>query len=122
MAFKEAKTWKDRLEHLQSIKNKCNEIIKNLQVPDDDVRVQGMIHVRQFCNTTAAVTIKLLQSAEFKGNAHLICKILGLQDIQSLKSCLGDLNKNSKASFLTMVQFALENCIEQVLEELPGQP
>lgn len=106
---------------MQAVKDKCNYIIERLSLPQKDARVQGIIHIRQFCNTIAAVAIKLLQNAEIKTNIPIIMKLLGMHDLPRLQSCLNDLNPNSKTSFVTMCQFALENCIERVLDALPGE-
>ncbi len=119
--FHLAKTWKERILQLQAVKDKCNHILKSLAVPKDDARTEGIIHVRQFCNTLAAVPIKLQQNAEKKRNVPIIMQLLGLQKPEHLKSCLVDLNKNAKVSFNTMTQFALENCIERVLDAIPGE-
>jgi len=47
--------------------------------------------------------------------------LLGLSSTDHLRSVLVDLNKNSKLSFLTMVQFALEHCIEEILGAIPNE-
>lgn len=116
-----AKNWKERGLQIQDVKDKCNRILKQLALPNDDARAQGIIHVRQFCNTLAAVPIKLQQNAENRRKVSSIMQLLGLQRIEHLKSCLGDLNKNAKVSFITMTQFALEHCIERVLDAIPGE-
>ena len=116
-----AKNWKERILQIQDVKDKCNHILKKIALPDDDARAQGIIHVRQFCNTLAAVPIKLQQNAENRRNIPVIMQLLGLQRVEHLKSCLGDLNKNAKVSFVTMTQFALENCIERVLDAIPSE-
>jgi len=121
MTFHLANTWKERGLQMQAVKDKCNRIIKRLSLPEKDARVQGLIHVRQLCNTIAAVAIKLLQNAEIKTNIPIIMKLLGMRDIKSLQSCFNDLNPNSKTSFVTMCQFALENCIHRVLDAIPGE-
>ena len=120
MPFTRASTWKERGLQAQAVKDACNAIIDRLGLPQTDARVLAMIHVRQFSNTLAAVPIKLQQNAERPANVPLIVTLLGLSDPRDLRSMLGDLNKNAKASFLTMVQFALEHCVEQVLNALPG--
>lgn len=116
-----AKNWKDRGLQIQAVKDKCNHILHELALPNDDARVEGIVHVRQFCNTLASVPIKLQQNAERPNNIHIIIQLLGLQRLEDLKTCLGDLNKNAKASFITMAQFALENCISRVLDAIPGE-
>lgn len=116
-----AKTWKERGLQMQVVKDKCNYILEKLALPNDDVRAEGIIHVRQFCNTLAAVPIKLQQNAENKRNVSIIIQLLGLKRPEHFKSCLVDLNKNAKVSFITMTQFALENCIERVLDAIPGE-
>jgi hypothetical protein len=116
-----AKTWKERGLQIQAVKDKCNHILGKLALPNDDVRAEGIIHVRQFCNTLAIVPIKLQQNAEIRRNVPVIMQLLGLQHRDHLKSCLGDLNKNAKVSFITMTQFALENCIECMLDALPRE-
>ena len=121
MKFIEAKTWKERGLQVQNVKDKCNAIISALNLPDDDIRTQGMIHVRQCCNTLAAIPIKLQQNAKISQNVPLIMEILGLSDASSLELVLKDLNANAKVSFLTVVQFALENSAKQVVETLSGQ-
>ena len=47
--------------------------------------------------------------------------LLGIKDVKDLKSCLSDFNRNAKASFVTMAQFVLEHCVEQILNALPGE-
>ncbi|MHC4068107.1 MAG: hypothetical protein ACYS18_02095 [Planctomycetota bacterium] len=116
-----ANNWKERGQQLQDVKDKCNHILEKLALPNDDARAEGIIHVRQFCNTLAAVPMKLQQNAEIRGNVPIIMRLLGMQHPEHLESCLGDLNKNAKPSFITMTQFALENCIERVLDALPGE-
>jgi len=116
MSFQQAKSWEERGLQLQAVKDQCNGILKTLGIPDDDARAQGIVHVRQLCNTIAAVPIKLQQNAERPSNIPSILALLGLSNIKDLQSLLHDLNSNSKTSFLTMVQFALENCIVQVIE------
>jgi hypothetical protein len=116
-----AKSWKERGMQIQAVKDKCKHILEKLALPNDDARAEGIIHVRQFCNTLAAVPIKLQQNAENNRYVRAIMQILGLQQPKDLKSCLGDLNKNAKVSFVTMTQFALENCIERVLDAIPGE-
>jgi hypothetical protein len=119
--FALAKNWKERGLQVKAVKDKCNHILEELGLPNDDGRAQGFIHVRQFCNTLAAVPIKLQQNAEIRRNVPAIMQLLGLQRVEHLKSCLGDLNKNAKLSFITMTQFALENCIECVLDAISGE-
>ena len=116
MVFKKAKSWKERGQQLQKIKDKCNEILNTLNLPKNDARAQGIIHIRQFCNTIGAVPIKLQQNAEIPSNIPVLLKLLGLTNVRDLQSVMSDFNSNSKTSFITMVQFALENCIVQVIE------
>ena len=118
MSFQQAKSWEERGLQLQAVKDQCNGILKTLGIPDDEARAQGIVHVRQLCNTIAAVPIKLQQNAERPSNIPSILALLGLSNIKDLQSLLHDLNSNSKTSFLTMVQFALENCIVQVIEAI----
>jgi len=121
MSFNKAKSWNDRLLQMNDLKGKCNAIINKLALPKDDARTEGFIHIRQFCNTLAAVPMKLQQNAEIAKVRPLVMSILGITNSNDLKLCLGDLNKNAKTSFVTMVQFALENMIEQVLSSIPGE-
>jgi hypothetical protein len=121
MAFTPASNWRERGLQAQAIKDKCNSIISRLRLPRDDARGQAMVHVRQMCNTLGAVPIKLQQSAENPRNVPALLSLLGLSSVPDLQSVLRDLNKNAKVSFLTTVQFALEPCIEQVLDALPGE-
>ena len=72
MTFLSAKTWKERGHQVASVKQKANEIITNLNRKDNDARVQGMIHVRQMCNTLAAVPIMLQHKAEISANIPVI--------------------------------------------------
>lgn len=116
-----AKNWKDRGLQIQTVKDKCNHILSELSLPKDDARAEGIIHVRQFCNTLASVPIKLQQNSEKPNNVPIIMQLLGLPRVEDLKICLGDLNKNCKASFITMTQFALENCISRILDAIPGE-
>jgi hypothetical protein len=116
-----ADNWKDRGLQIQAVKDKCNQILHELSLSNEDARTQEIVHVRQFCNTLAAVPIKLQQNAERPKNVRIIMQLLGLQSPEDLKSCLGDLNKNAKASFITMTQFALENCISRVLDAIPSE-
>ncbi len=119
MTFTEAQSWQDRGLQMQNIKDKCNAIIDKLSLPEDDARTQGMIHVRQMCNTLAHVPIALQHQAE--SNADLIREILLISDIEGLENVLRDLNANSKLSFITVIQFAFENCIKTILEALGEQ-
>lgn len=48
-------------------------------------------------------------------------RLLGLENQSALQNVLTDLNANAKASFLTVVQFALENSARRVAVELAGQ-
>ena len=48
-------------------------------------------------------------------------RLFGIREVETLESWLSDLNKNAKLSFITMIQFALENCIKCVLNALPGE-
>lgn len=121
MSFYEAKSWKERLVQMQAVKDKCNAIINKLALPKDDARREGLIHVRQFCNTLAAVPMQLQKKAEIAKVRPVVMSILGITNVADLKSCLCDLNRNAKTSFVTMVQFALENMIEQVLSSIPGE-
>lgn len=121
MPFYKGKSWKDRLLQMQALKDRCNAIINKLALPRDDARTEGLIHVRQFCNTLAAVPMKLLQKAEIAKEQPLVMHILGITNINDLGSCLGDLNKNAKASFVTMIQFSLENMIEQILSSIHNE-
>jgi hypothetical protein len=114
-----ANNWKERGLQNQAVKDKCNHILEKLVLPNDDARAEGIIQVRQFCNTLAAVPIKLQQNAEIKKNVPIIMQLLGLHRPEHLKSCLGNLNKNAKVSFITMTQFSLESCIEHVLDAIP---
>ena len=74
-----AKSWKERSLQIQAVKDKCNHILTRLALPDDDARAQGIIHIRQFCNTLAAVPIKLQQNAEIRRKAdftHFVALVL----------------------------------------------
>ncbi|MCP4747207.1 MAG: hypothetical protein GY874_13860 [Desulfobacteraceae bacterium] len=107
---------------MQSVKDICNKLIEEIDKSNEDARTQGVIHIRQFCNTLALVPIKLTQNAELSNsNRELIAMMLGLQDRNDLKCLLTDLNKNSKVSFVTMVQFALETCMGNILDSMPNQ-
>jgi len=117
-----AKTWKDRLEQMQALKDKCNSIVDKLALPRDDIRTVGLIHVRQFCNTLAAIPMKLQQNAEISKLRPAVMSILGISNVNDLKLCLCDFNKNSKTSFVTMAQFALENCVARVLKAIDKKP
>ncbi|MBM4033668.1 MAG: hypothetical protein FJ291_18060 [Planctomycetes bacterium] len=121
MTFVRAENWRERGMQVQAIKDKCHAIVERLGLGEDDARVQAIVHVRQFCNTLAAAPIKLQQSAERPNNVPALLAVLGLSSTADLKSMLGDLNKNAKLSFLTMVQFALENCVNQVLDAMTGK-
>ena len=121
MPFTLAKSWKKIGLQMQKVKDKCNLIIDHLDLSQDDARTLGIIHVRQFCNTLAVTAIRIQQVAENKNNLPILGRLFGVQDFAALKSILSDLNPNFKTSFVTMVQFALENCIERVLESLPGE-
>ncbi len=121
MAFHRATNWKDRMLQMQAVKDKCNEILGNLNLPEEDVRALAIVQVRQCCNTLAAVPIKLCQSAEVNSNVPAMMTLLGVSRPDDLKSCLDDLNRNARISFVTVVQFALENCIERVLDAIATQ-
>jgi len=116
-----ANNWKERGLQIQAVKDKCNHILEKLVLPNDDARAEGIIQVRQFCNTLAAVPIKLQQNAEIRTNVPILMRLLGLHRPEDLKSCLVDLNKNAKVSFITMTQFSLENCIERILDAIHGE-
>lgn len=91
MPFHQANNWRERGLQLQSVKDKCNHIIDALSLPEDDASTQGMIHVRQFCNSLALVPIKLSQNAEIDSNLPIIMALLGLSKKDELESCLIDL-------------------------------
>jgi hypothetical protein len=119
MTFHKTNSWKELLPQLTSIKSKCNCILGILGVAEDDVRAEGMRNIRGFCNTIALIPIKLQQNVQERPeNIRPILIILGLTNRKALKSVLTDFNNNSKASFITMVQFAIENCIAQVIEAM----
>ena len=122
MTFHLASSWEERGSQMQSVKDKCNDIINEIEKPEDDARTQGLIHIRQFCNTLAHIPIILTHNAELRStNREVIAAMLGLKDINDLKPLLTDLNYNSKLSFVTMVQFALENCMGNILDSLPNE-
>lgn len=121
MPFREATTWRERGLQIQEIKDKCNSIIDSLNLVESDARVQGMIHVRQLCNTLAVIPIKLQQNAENPNNIPVILSLLGLSNIDDLSRILQDFNANSKVGFITVVQFALENCIVRIINAIPGE-
>lgn len=121
MTFQRATSWEERGLQIQKVKDKCNYIIDCLNLPTDDARSLGIIHVRQFCNTLGFAAIKIEQKAEIKKYLPTLIGLFDIRNIKDLKSFLHDLNPNFKASFVTMVQFALENCIERVLDSLPGK-
>jgi hypothetical protein len=119
MPFCRATTWKERSLQLQGVTKKCDLILERLALSEDDARSQGFIHVRQLCNTIAAVPIILMRHAEDGSTRPAVMRLFGIHELKTLESWLSDLNKNAKLSFITMVQFALENCIECVLNALP---
>ncbi len=119
--FYPAKNWEERCLQIQDVKDKCSHILKKLDLPVNDARTEAIIRVRQFCNTLAAVPIRLQRSVEKGSNLAHITQLLGLHRLEDLKSCLSDLDENAKVSFITMTQFALENCIERVLDAIPGE-
>jgi len=121
MAFHQTMVWKEIGLQMQEVKDKCNAIIKHLNLPREDARVLGVVHIRQFCNTLVAVPLQLQHNAENRNNIPVIMRMPGLRRMEDLRSCLGDLNKNSKISFVTMAQFAFENCIGKVLEAIPNE-
>lgn len=119
MAYIRDTNWKDYLDQWQAVKDKCNQIIGSLGIPKErekkDVRTLAFIQFRQFCNTLAFAPIILhLQYKNCRGND--IKKTFRLPDEKALNSFLTDLNDNCKASFVTMAQFALENCVSRVIE------
>jgi len=120
MTFKKAKNWKGRGLQAQETKNKCNAILRKLSLPDDDVRTQCLIHVRQMCNTLGHIPLALQHQAE--KDSSLVANILLLDDPKDLGGLLTDFSKNSKAAYITCVQFALENCIKSILEILGSVP
>lgn len=121
MTFQKATSWKERGLQIQKVKDKCNYIIDCLNLPTNDARSLGIIHVRQFCNTLGFAAIKIEQKAEIKKSLPTLIGLFDIRNIKDLKSFLHDLNLNFKVSFVTIVQFALENCIERVLDSLPGK-
>jgi len=106
---------------MNNLKDKCNSIIKLIDLPDDDIRVMAIIHVRQFCNTIAATAIRMQYMASNNDNIPILMQLYGVKEVDHIKSILTDLNPNLKISFITMVQFALENCLERVLCALPRE-
>lgn len=119
--FYPAKNWEERSLQIQDVKDKCNHILTKLDLPDNDARSEAIINVRHFCDTLAAVPIRLQRSAEKGSNLSHITQLLGLHRLEDLKSCLSDLDENAKVSFITMTQFALENCVERVLDAVHGE-
>lgn len=114
--FIEATNWKERGLQQQKVKDICNMIIEELSLPEDDARIQGIIHVRQMCNTTSHIALALQHQAE--ANALLVSKILLLGDEKDIEGILKDFNSNSKGAFVTLTQFALENCIKAIIEAM----
>ena len=121
IVFYPAKNWEERCLQIQDVKDKCSHILEKLDLPDNDARSEAIFLVRQFCSTLAAVPIRLQRNAEKGSNLAYITQLLGLHRLEDLKSCLSDLDENAKVSFITMTQFALENCIERVLDAVPGE-
>lgn len=119
--FHLAKNWEERCLQIQDVKDKCNDILKKLDLPDDDARSAGIIQVREFCSILAAVPIRLQRNAEKGSGLTQIVQLLGLHRLQDLKACLSDLDGYAKVSFITMTQSALEVCVERVLDAVPGE-
>jgi hypothetical protein len=124
MKFEYTKDWDRILQQLHQVKTKCNDITNKLKgkgISKDDARIEGMIHVRQFCNTLAYIPLRIQQVAECRSNKEFILKLFGVQSSCDLQKLLQDFNKNAKCSFITGVQFALENCIGRIIEDKTGQ-
>ena len=121
MAFHPAQTWKERGLQVKALQCKCKSILNNLKLPRDDARALGMINVGSICLTLAEVPFKIFHEVETKEGRPKVMKLLGLRTIVDLEKTLIDFDNNIKCSFVTMVQFALENCIEHVLDAIPGE-
>ncbi|NIP23465.1 MAG: hypothetical protein GWN67_04980 [Phycisphaerae bacterium] len=124
MKFRYTKTWNEILFQFEEVKKKCNDIIDKLQekgISKNDPRTEGMVHVRQFCNTLACIPLRIQQFAGCRSNKDFILKLFGIQSYCDLQKLLEDFNKNAKCGFITGVQFALENCIGQIIEDKTGQ-
>lgn len=121
MAFLRAQTWKERGLRAKALQGKCNSILNKLKLPKDDARALGMIHFGSLCLTLAELPLKLFHEAETKNGRPMVMKIFGLQTVEHINTTLGDLVYNAPIAFVTVVQFALENCIERVLDAIPGE-
>lgn len=119
MAFHRAKTWKEKGLQVGSIRCKCNRILCNLGLPEDDARILGIKHVSSLCLTLAEVPFKLfymVYEADGKDRARKdFSELLGASD---LDKTLDNWECNTKCAFVTMVQFALENSAHRVLKAI----
>ncbi len=121
MAFHLAGTWKQRGLQAKALQHKYNDILGKLGLPRDDARALGIRHVGGLCATLAELPLKLFHEAESKDGRPMLMKILGLRKVDDMETLLGDLVYNANIAFVTTIQFALENCVERVLDSIPGE-
>jgi hypothetical protein len=121
MAFHRAKTWKERGLRAQALQNKCSSILERLQLPRDDARALGIVHVGSLCSTLAELPLRLFHEAESREGAPRLMKVLGYRTVDDMEIVLKDLVLNALIAWVTTTQFALENCVESVLDAIPDE-
>lgn len=114
-------TFSGIIELLSQLKLKIEDILAAIDLPEGDIRRWCMIEIRTLCNTIGYIPLVLCYAYE---NAIETRKVemgymLGVTDQKELvQGLLDPFNITAKASFVTMVQFSLENVIAKILEAL----
>lgn len=121
MAFHCAKTWKERGLRVKALQKKCKIILEKLDLPRDDARALGIIHVGSLCSTLAELPLRLFHEAESREGPPRLMKVLGFRTVDDMETVLSDLVLNALIAWVTTTQFALENCVESVLDAIPGE-
>jgi hypothetical protein len=120
MPFHLATNWEERISQLEVLTGKFNAIMTRLNLPKDDARTWGFVSILCFCQTIAWIPIRLSQCAEVESNRPFLTRLLGTRNEKALFELLQISHWNARASFITLVQSALENCINQVLDAIDG--
>jgi len=118
MHFRVAKTVDDLRVDIKAVEERCEQVRVAINVNDCDARTRGMVHVRQLCRTLAVIPMALQRLRAQPNGEAALRSIFGIPPGDDVDSWLCDVNRNLKASFITMVQFALENCTNHILDEL----
>ena len=86
---------------------------------------KGICHVRGICNTLAMVPLVINCNIQHPTEGPSLRCGLGIEDLpdKQRRDWLRDLNDNGKCAFVTIAQFALENCVGLLLQNgLGGKP